>query len=211
MRTALPLLLLLSLAIALSGCARHSNLLEGPDRQITNWHRVATVEDKARVRQWRDSLIAGLAAARAGGYGLDLDRQGELLEPEAASGEPAIPAGHYQCRRFKLGAIGSRTIPYAMVPATPCRVTTDGALLHFATQDDTQRFVGTIYPDSRARMIFLGFESFGDERIIIGYGRDRLRDVVGIVEKIGAQRWRMLLPAPHFDSVAEVVDLTPAN
>jgi hypothetical protein len=41
------------------------------------------------------------------------------------------------------------------------------------------------------------------------YGRDQERDVAGFVERIGPNRWRMLLPRPHFESQIDVMELVP--
>jgi hypothetical protein len=35
--------------------------------------------------------------------------------------------------------------------------------------------------------------------------------MTGLVERIGARRWRLVLPAPHFESGLDVVELTPAG
>jgi hypothetical protein len=43
------------------------------------------------------------------------------------------------------------------------------------------------------------------------YGRDRERDVAGYVERIGPKRWRLLMPAPHFESRTDVMELVPAQ
>ncbi|HEU4704481.1 MAG TPA: DUF4893 domain-containing protein, partial [Sphingomicrobium sp.] len=41
------------------------------------------------------------------------------------------------------------------------------------------------------------------------YGRDKERDVAGFVERIGPDRWRLLMPRPHFESRIDVLELVP--
>ena len=41
------------------------------------------------------------------------------------------------------------------------------------------------------------------------YGQDRDRDVAGYVERIGANRWRLVMPEPHFESQLDVMELVP--
>jgi hypothetical protein len=48
-----------------------------------------------------------------------------------------------------------------------------------------------------------------DETAPLDYGQDETRDMAGYVERIGKARWRLALPAPHFESVLDVIELTP--
>jgi hypothetical protein len=43
------------------------------------------------------------------------------------------------------------------------------------------------------------------------YGRDSERDVAGYVERIGPNRWRLIMPRPAFESVMDVMELVPAG
>lgn len=49
----------------------------------------------------------------------------------------------------------------------------------------------------------------GDEMRIMSYGRDRERNLAGLVERIGERRWRILFPYPHFESTLDVIELVP--
>jgi hypothetical protein len=42
------------------------------------------------------------------------------------------------------------------------------------------------------------------------YGSDHDRNVAGWVERIGDGRWRVVLPYPHFESMLDVIEMTPA-
>jgi hypothetical protein len=50
-----------------------------------------------------------------------------------------------------------------------------------------------------------------DESRALQYGRDTERDVAGYVESIGPNRWRLIMPRPHFESVMDVMELVPAS
>jgi hypothetical protein len=50
---------------------------------------------------------------------------------------------------------------------------------------------------------------FADETRPLEYGLDATRDMVGAVQRIGDKRWRLILPYPRFESVMDVVELTP--
>ena len=43
------------------------------------------------------------------------------------------------------------------------------------------------------------------------YGSDRMRDMAGLVERIGDNRWRLVLPAPAYESLVDVIELVPAG
>src|SRR5690606_20523521 len=43
------------------------------------------------------------------------------------------------------------------------------------------------------------------------YGSDRMRDMAGLVERVGDNRWRLVLPAPAYESLLDVIELVPAG
>ena len=51
----------------------------------------------------------------------------------------------------------------------------------------------------------------GDESMAVSYGSDRMRDMAGLVELIGDNRWRLVLPSPAYESLLDVIELVPAN
>jgi len=53
--------------------------------------------------------------------------------------------------------------------------------------------------------------AIADEGRAMEYGVDTRRDVVGFVERIGPQRWRLVMPRPHFESQLDVMELVPAS
>ena len=57
--------------------------------------------------------------------------------------------------------------------------------------------------------MFLGTLVLGDETRAMQYGRDQDRDLAGWVERIGDNRWRLILPYPHFESTLDVIELVP--
>lgn len=175
------------------------------------WRAVATSADRARLRGWRDTMIAALARARAAGAGAKIAAEGVLLQPDRGLPGPVPPAGAYRCRIVKIGAQGRGLPEYAAYPAYRCRIDAAGAgALSFLKLDGSQRPMGTLYPQDGERMIFLGTMVLGDERRALDYGRDPERDMAGAVERIGPRRWRLLLPAPRWESLFDVMELVPA-
>jgi hypothetical protein len=180
-------------------------------RPTRDWHGVATQDDRERLRDWRSSFVSALKSARASGHAADIEREGVLLQPDAAVAGGPIPNGMYRCRVIKLGAKSPGLLDYVAYPYFSCRVQQERELQGFAKMTGSQRPIGLIFPGDAVRQVFLGTLVLGDEDRAMQYGRDRDRDVAGFVERIGPNRWRMLMPSPHFESRMDVMDLVPAQ
>jgi hypothetical protein len=201
--------LLFALAL-LSGCSLFRQSTGLIPRSTTAYRELITQADKDRLRDWRSSFAEALDAARNSGHAADIAREGALLDPDAALTGPAIPNGAYRCRVIKLGALPPATNSFVSSPAFSCAVTAEGTLQRLAKLNGIQRYVGLIFPGDALREVFLGTLILGDESRALQYGEDEPRDVVGYVERIGADRWRLLMPDPHFESRYDVMELIPA-
>ena len=202
---------LLAAGLCLSACSvmqPGGAVIESP---VRDWRTVATTDDRERLRDWRDALVNGLKAARASGHGAAIASEGVLLEPDAALGGGPIPNGDYRCRVIKLGAKSPGMLDYVAYPAFACHIRQQGHVQAFAKMSGSQRHVGLIFPGDPMRQVFLGTLVLGDESRAMQYGRDKERDVAGFVERIGPNRWRMLMPRPHFESRVDVLDLVPVG
>lgn len=175
---------------------------------VDNWRLVVTEADRQRLRHWRRDWVAALTAARAAGHGEEIAREGVLLDPDAALENPAPPPGDYDCRTLKLGS-RSGTLAYVVYPAFHCRIAAEGGGLRFVKLTGSQRPIGRFYTDQDQRMIFLGTMQLADEERSYQYGIDGDRDMIGLVQRIGERHWRVALPAPHFESLFDVIELTP--
>lgn len=178
------------------------------ERRVRTWRQVATEDDRRRIREWREAFVAALGEARE--HAAEIDREGALLVPDAARGGAALPAGDYRCRTLKLGSQNEGALTYTPYSAFRCRVArgADGTW-QFTKLSGSQRPIGRLYPEHDQRQIFLGTMQLGDEMRTMTYGRDRDRNLAGIVERIGERRWRILFPYPHFESTLDVIELVP--
>jgi hypothetical protein len=201
--------LLLAAVLACSSC----DILEQPSGLISRWttayKQVISENDRVRLRDWRKSFEDALTAARAKGHAAEIAREGALLDPDAAQAGPTIPNGMYRCRVIKLGAKDPGNLDFVSYSGFSCRVRAERQLQRLAKLSGSQRYVGLIFPGDAIRNIFLGTLVLGDERRALQYGQDEQRDVAGYVERIGANRWRLLMPQPHFESKFDVVELVP--
>ncbi|MGU3390596.1 DUF4893 domain-containing protein [Sphingomonas sp. M1A8_2b] len=188
-------------------------------RAALDWRRVATSADRARLRNWREAWIDALAQVDA----QELARDPVLFNPDRSLVDPLPPAGAYRCRTYKLGARAKIGPTFTISGWFACRFGTtkqdgenDGdaggeSTVSLIKLDGSQRPVGTIFPDTDARAVFLGTMELGDEKRPMRYGRDANRDMAGLIERVGPQRWRVVLPYPRFESVLDVVELVPAG
>lgn len=201
--------LLLSAIVALWSCSVVQQPIAMIPDWTRDWHAVATKNDRERLRDWRKDFVAALDSARKAGHGADIDREGALLQPDSALGGGPIPNGSYSCRVIKLGAKTPGMLDFVSYPPFACRVRQEKDLQGFAKLTGSQRPVGLIFSGDIMRQVFLGTLVLGDEREAMQYGQDDARDVAGYVERIGPNRWRLVMPAPAFESQLDVMELVP--
>ncbi|MBR0553592.1 DUF4893 domain-containing protein [Stakelama marina] len=198
-------------ALALSACANHA---APPDMAgaapAADWHRMATAQDRVRLRDWRDAWIDALSKARTADAKA-VAAQGDLFKPDLALAGAMPPPGLYRCRTFKLGSAGTAARDFTQYPWSECRVEDEEGIAALYKTSGSQRPVGLILPDSDTRAVFLGTLVLGDEKTALQYGRDPKRDMAGYVKRVGDSRWRLALPYPHFESLLDVIELVPAD
>jgi hypothetical protein len=204
--------LLIAALLACSSCS----VIEQPSglipRWTTAWKQVVTEDDRQRLMNWRTSFVNALDAARKAGHAAEIAREGALLDPDAALGPPAIPDSLFRCRIIKVGAKPTSGAPaYVVSQPFTCRVKPDRGLQRFNKFGGPQRYVGLIFPGDAVRQVFLGTLVLGDETRALQYGQDELRDVAGYVERIGPNRWRIVMPNPHFETQLTIVELIPIS
>jgi Domain of unknown function (DUF4893) len=196
------------LLLTLSSC----EVIEQPSGLIPRWttayKQVISENDRVRLRDWRKSFEEALAEVTKAGHGVEIAREGSLLDPDAAQAGPSIPNGTYRCRVIKLGAKDPGNLEFVAMPQSSCRVRAERQLQRLAKLSGSQRYVGLIFPGDAIRKIFLGTLVLGDEHRALQYGQDEKRDVAGYLERIGPNRWRVLMPQPHFDSKFDVMEIT---
>lgn len=174
-----------------------------------DWRQVATPADRQRLRGWRTVWVNALRQAETGGYGAQVRQEGVLLQPDAALGGAGVPNGRYRCRLIKLGARSQGLLPFVAYQPFTCRVQQERDLQGFAKLSGSQRQVGLIFPGDQLRQVFLGTLVLGDEARAMQYGVDDARDLAGFVERIGPNRWRLVLPSPRYESLVDVLELVP--
>jgi hypothetical protein len=205
MRPASGLIALALLALPLAGCGKGRP--EPVSAAPTDWKTIVTNADMERIRNWRTAFVKALDNARTRGSTAIIAKEGALLDPDAAMASVGAKPGAYRCRVIKLG--GTKMAAFVAYPETRCTLTQEGDVTGFARTGGVQRPVGLIFPGEGPRQIFLGTMMLGDETRAMEYGRDATRDMAGALERIGADRWRLILPYPRMESMMDVIELIP--
>jgi hypothetical protein len=117
----------------------------------------------------------------------------------------------FRCRVIKLGAKQPGNLDYVTYAPFTCRVKAERGLKRLNKLSGSQRYVGLIFPNDTMREIFLGTLVLGDEKRALQYGQDQTRDIAGYVERIGPNRWRLVMPKPHFESQLDVMEFVPVS
>jgi hypothetical protein len=182
--------------------------LAAPLTAAVRWQRLISQHDKNRLREWRTTWQAALAQARAAGFSTQVAAEGVLLQPDAALDRPTPPDGRYRCRLFKIGRSLLQPSPgFLALPPAACEVA-EGRL---DVLEGVQRPGGQLFPYDGTRLLLLGGLAVGDEQGTVRYGRDGQRDLLGLVDRIGPERWRVAFPEPAWQSKLDVVELTPVS
>jgi hypothetical protein len=174
------------------------------------WHKVAAEEDEAALdalpQIWGDAL----ADARRAGFFRRVAAEGPLLAPDAGLPRAAPAPGAYECRIVRLGARTPGVRPWSDGGQGFCFVGADGDQLSLTVEAGPRRMGGYLWeePDNR-RLVFLGAQS-PRGMPLAGYGDDRMRDIAGVVERIGPFRYRLTLPARGGGAMLTVVELRAA-
>ncbi|MEP3227289.1 MAG: DUF4893 domain-containing protein [Parasphingorhabdus sp.] len=178
------------------------------------WTKIATQKDKERIQNWREAMKEGRAAAMDSGFAAQLTAKGALYSlagdgdgPDDQNNTVSPPPGTYRCATTKLGGNYGSFTPYA---SFRCQIIEEGGRRQFVKLTGSQRQVGYIYQTRSGRWdVFLGSLLLGDDKALVPYGKDPSRDQAAIIQQIGAARWRMIFPYPYYESVVDVMELTP--
>ena len=179
---------------------------------LMDWRGVISSTDRDRYQRRQAAWDLALQQARRQKGSGDLNSLGDLIRPDADRPGVTPPPGDYRCRTVKLGSQGGEDgLGYVVYGWFACRIEQTPQGLRFTKLTGSQRPVGLIFPDNLKRQIFLGTLVLGDEAMALSYGTDRMRDMAGLVERIGDNRWRLVLPAPAYESLLDVIELVPAG
>lgn len=175
-----------------------------------DWRAVAAPADASLLGRLDQAWSLARAEAEARGFADEVESLGVLVDPNAGqAGRLQPPPGDYRCRTVKLGARQAQGLAYVAYPAFRCRVElTPGGDLILEKTTGSQRTRGLLYPDTDRRLVYVGAQAWGDETGFPAYGAKAERDQLGVFERIGPQRWRLVIPFPKQESKLDILELT---
>ena len=175
-----------------------------------DWRTVVSATDAANLGRLDQAWRMARAEAEDKGFATQVEALGPLVDPNAGqTGKLQPPPGTYRCRTIKLGSQDGAGLAYTAYPFFRCTIElTPGGDLVLTKTTGSQRTRGLLYPDTDRRLIFVGAQAWGmDETTFPRYGEQRIRDQVGVFERIGPNRWRLVIPWPKVDSKLEIIEL----
>lgn len=175
-----------------------------------DWRAVAAPADASLLGRLDQAWSLARAEAEARGFADEVESLGVLVDPNAGqAGRLQPPPGDYRCRTVKLGAREAQGLAYVAYPAFRCRVElTPGGDLILEKTTGSQRTRGLLYPDTDRRLVYVGAQAWGDETGFPAYGAQAERDQLGVFERIGPHRWRLVIPFPKQESKLDILELT---
>lgn len=182
----------------------------GEQGGVSDWRQIASTADAANLGRLDQAWRLGRAEAEDRGFAEQVEALGPLVDPNAGqAGRLQPPPGTYRCRTIKLGSKTEGGLAYVAYPFFRCTVElTPGGDLILTKTTGSQRTRGLLYPDTDNRLVFIGAQAWGmDETGFPTYGQQPERDQVGVFERIGPQRWRMVVPWPRVESKLEILEL----
>jgi hypothetical protein len=183
---------------------------EGEQGGTADWRQVASAADASNIGRLDQAWRLGRAEAEDKGFAAKVEALGPLVDPNAGqTGRLQPPPGTYRCRTIKLGSNRPGGLGYLEYPWFRCTVElSPGGDLILTKTTGSQRTRGLLYPDTDRRLVFIGAQALGaDETAFPRYGEQSIRDQVGVFERIGSDRWRLVIPWPRVDSKLEILEL----
>ncbi|QSF55128.1 MULTISPECIES: DUF4893 domain-containing protein [Brevundimonas] len=184
---------------------------EGMQGGTDDWRKVANTADASLLGRLDQAWRMARAEAEEGGFSRQVEALGPLADPNAGqSGRVQPGQGNYRCRTIKMGSRNGSGLAYVEYPWFRCTVElTAGGDLILTKLTGSQRTRGLIYPDTDRRGVYIGAQAWGaDENRYPAYGDSAERDQVGVIERIGQNRWRLVLPWPKQEAKLELLEIT---
>jgi len=176
-----------------------------------DWRQVASASDASLLGRLDQAWRMARAEAEDAGFARQVEALGPLVDPNAGQvGRLQPPPGTYRCRTIKLGRRAEgQGLAYVDYPWFACSVElTPGGDLVLTKTGGSQRTRGLLYPDTDRRLVYVGTQAWGDETGFPAYGENPERDQVGVLERIGQNRWRVVFPWPKQEAKLELLEIT---
>ena len=204
-----------SLAALLAACSSPVEEPAPPPATTTpaapsGWRDIASSEDASRLGRLDQAWRMARAEAEVHGFATEVEALGPLVDPYAGQAERlAPPPGAWRCRLIRLGSNAPGGTSYRADPFATCTVEpAPGGGLVLSRTAGPERMRGRLHPDTDRRLVYIGARAEGPEQTGWPvYGQTLEGDQIGVFERIGSERWRLVLPWPGQESKLEILEL----
>lgn len=207
----MPRLLLMALILPIAACtpALQPVVEVGEGADAPAWRSAIRPADAERIGMlptiW--SLARATLTVRQKALA---QREGDLLDPDAARDHPAIPPGSYRCRLVRIDGTDRRKEQVRSFKEFYCYIRGErDNRLSFTKQTGSELPGGWLHPDGERRLVMVGAMQREQGDNSLNYGDEPERDLVGVVERIGPFRWRLVLPPKRTEPRLDIYELTP--
>jgi hypothetical protein len=180
--------------------------------ELPDWQRSISLADHERLKGLSPAWAEATGDLNRAGLKRALSAEGKLLDPAAGLLFPAPSPGNYLCRLVQLGRATGRQRPLTSSSPDFCYIGVDDqGRLWIDKQTGSRQLTGSLYEDKTTRrLIFLGTRKSSPRERAGPYGTSGGSDVVGVLERIGALRYRLTIPRPDERYKLELLEFTPA-
>lgn len=204
-------------ALLLAGCAAGASKKPTRAASVTvgetpGWHRTATSTDVIRISQIPDTFASVIEEAKRAGFAKHIAAEGRILAPAATVARPTPTPGSYMCRGMDIGARTKRTKAFTAYKPFFCHIGVSGDDLALTKQTGNQRPTGYLFDnEDNHRLVFLGSMVSGNEKNTPAYRENPSKDLVGVFERVGPMKFRLILLTPESSSSKiQVFEFVPA-
>ena len=177
-------------------------------RVLPDWRSVIRPEDLDKLGRldftWRQALQRIMRSGAPA-------RLGNLLRPGIEFGGALPVPGAYGCRTITLRPKGTAAHDLSVGGWSRCAIEPTANGLKFIMGPRASRLSGLLYPDTDTRMVLLASEGPIVGRTAYVYGHKPERDLVGVVERLTGQGWRIVCLWPHSEAVLRIIELRAAS
>lgn len=180
-----------------------------------DWHSVITPADQSRLDRMAPAISEGDSLVRQSNpppKATDLEHLTREMRAAALPIDAANLPGTWHCQIIKVGT------SLAGYKKFKCLIRSTPNGLELAKIDGSDQITGFLYPDNERQMILLGHVSAKDEPTAPYSGltgghatpqNPNYTDIVGVLSQIGPKHLRIVFPWPYFQSIYDVMVLTP--
>jgi hypothetical protein len=179
---------------------------------LRDWRGIVTATDRDRYARLDAAWSLALQQARRQPGSGDLRSLGDLIDPNAGRSAITPPVGDYRCRTVKLGSQGGEDgLGYVVYGWFACRIEQTPNGLKFTKLTGSQRPSGLLFTEDNRQMVMLGSMALASEPPANSYGQRPDRDLIAVLERIDAARWRLVIPWPQNESNLDLIELVPTG